>query len=145
MGYTVLFLLETDQSLLINNVMAVLVFTSHSINTVLHLLFLICHLLRRSFLSETLFVVLWSSWVVFYLLILIALIFLSYYSLVEHFTTRLAIHLASFLLILTGAFIMQNIIRHERMERLESEKKIIFKMRCRTNQIDVLKDECTSL
>ena len=50
MGYTVLFLLETDQSLLINNVMAVLVFTSHSINTVLHLLFLICHLLRRSFL-----------------------------------------------------------------------------------------------
>lgn len=49
-GYTVLFLLEADQSLLINNVMAVLVFSSHSINTVLHLLFLICHLLRRDFL-----------------------------------------------------------------------------------------------
>ena len=50
LGYTVLFLLEGGQSLLINNVMAVLVFTSHSINTVLHLLFLISHLLRRTFL-----------------------------------------------------------------------------------------------
>ena len=42
---------------------------------------------------------------------MIVLIFLSYYSLVQHFATRLAIHLSSFLLILTGAFIMQNIIR----------------------------------
>ena len=48
---------------------------------------------------------------VVYLIILILLIFLSYYSLAEHFTTRLAIHLSTFLLILTGAFIMQNIIR----------------------------------
>ena len=94
---------------------------------------------------------------------MIVLIFLSYYSLVQHFATRLAIHLSSFLLILTGAFIMQNIIRlvlpvslhqttqnylhrrDERTERLESERKIKFKMRCQTNQIDVLKDECTSL
>ena len=61
--------------------------------------------------KETIFVVIWSCWVVVYLIILILLIFLSYYSLVEHFTTRLAIHLSTFLLILTGAFIMQNIIR----------------------------------
>ena len=49
MSYTVLFLLEAGQSLLVNNVMAVLVFSSHSINTVLHLLFLIGLLLRRNF------------------------------------------------------------------------------------------------
>ena len=52
MGYTVLFLLEaaeTGQSLLVHNVMAVLVSGSHSINTVLHLLFLIGLLLRRNF------------------------------------------------------------------------------------------------
>ena len=50
LGYTVLYLLEAGTSLLINNVMAVLVFSSHSFNTVLHLLCLICLLLRKNFL-----------------------------------------------------------------------------------------------
>ena len=52
MGYTVLFLMEAaeaGQSLLVHNVMAVLVFSSHSVNTVLRLLFLICHLIRGNF------------------------------------------------------------------------------------------------
>ena len=50
LGYTVLYLLEAGTSLLINNVMAVLVFSSHSFNTVLHLLCLICLLRRKNFL-----------------------------------------------------------------------------------------------
>ena len=47
LGYIAFILLEPEQSVL-NNVMAGLVFSSHSINASIHLVLLICYLLGRN-------------------------------------------------------------------------------------------------
>jgi hypothetical protein len=46
-----------------------------------------------------------------HLLALIVLIFLSYYSLLGHFTARLVLHLGTFLLVLVEAFLLQHLFR----------------------------------
>ena len=53
----------------------------------------------------------WSCWSLIHTVALIVLIFLSYYSLLDHFTARLVLHLGSFLLVLVEAFLLQHLFR----------------------------------
>ena len=61
--------------------------------------------------DEPALVLFWSCWSVIHLLVLIVLIFLSYYSLLGHFTARLALHLGTILLVLVEAFLLQHLFR----------------------------------
>jgi len=95
----------------LENVAAAMLYSSHSINIVVNGFIMILHVSGKDVLDEPALVLFWSCWSVIHLLVLIVLIFLSYYSLLGHFTARLALHLGTILLVLVEAFLLQHLFR----------------------------------
>jgi len=98
----------------LENVAAAIVYTAHSINILVNGFIIIFHLSGKNVLDEPALVLFWSCWSLIHTVALIVLIFLSYYSLLDHFTARLVLHLGSFLLVLVEAFLLQHLFRFVR-------------------------------
>merc|ERR1711892_637509 len=95
----------------LEDVAASMLYSTHSINIVVNGLIMILHVSGKDVLDEPALVLFWSCWSLIHLLALIVLIFLSYYSLLGHFTARLVLHLGTFLLVLVEAFLLQHLFR----------------------------------
>merc|ERR1712013_54277 len=80
----------------LENVAAAIVYTSHSINILVNGFIIIFHLSGKNVLDEPALVLFWSYW-----------------SLLDHFTARLVLHLGSFLLVLVEAFLLQHLFRQD--------------------------------
>lgn len=97
----------------LENVAAALLYTVSTVNIAVNLLALLTHLTGSHALQEPAMVLCWGCWSTLYLISLIVLILLSYYSLLGNFGGRLALHLTTFLLVLAQAFVLQQELRKE--------------------------------